>query len=178
MKFWNLNANISDIHFLSADFKLAIGTNKGQILLYKSNNPNVLLDELNFELLEEFDCIADPHNMKRGDIKEEEDRQAANLYKDKSHIVSVRFANPDYQKNVYYYTVESLQYIYLRNYIKQEVTTPKSLIKIYRWSKLSAFKVSPKAFPLTRSKIDNWSPVKVNFLLAFPEKSRWLHYYY
>jgi hypothetical protein len=125
VKFWNLNANISDIHFLSADFKLAIGTNKGQILLYKSNNPNVLLDELNFELLEEFDCIADPHNMKRGDIKEEEDRQAANLYKDKSHIVSVRFSNPDYQKNVYYYTVESLQYIYLRNYIKQEVTTRK-----------------------------------------------------
>ena len=41
VKFWKLNSNISDAHFLAADFKLAIGTNRGQIMLYKSNNPNV-----------------------------------------------------------------------------------------------------------------------------------------
>ena len=92
----------------------------------------MLLDEFNFELIEEFDCISDPHGMENTDIHEEQQRQAADLYKNKSHIVSVRFANHADLKNVYFYTVESLQYIYIRNYTKKQVSfiTKTYLIKI------------------------------------------------
>lgn len=103
--------------FNEADNTLAIATNKGQILTYRVMDSSVTLNNFNFKLMEEFNCVENPH----GDLDQSEEDKLANnkIYGYKSHITSVKFCRGI--KNAYVYTLESLQYVYVRNYITRHV---------------------------------------------------------
>lgn len=77
------------------------------------------LNNFNFKLMEIFNCVENPH----GDLDQSEEDREANekIYGYKSHITSVRFCRGI--KNSYVYTLESLQYVYVRNYISRHVSS-------------------------------------------------------
>lgn len=117
VKFPELYANISDFDYHISDDLLMIATNKGQLLLYKSLDVSAPLEQFNFRLFEKFNAVENPH----GDLDQsEEERQATEaIYSLKSHIVKGRFTRS--MKSCYFYIVESLQYIYVRNFVTKEV---------------------------------------------------------
>lgn len=117
MKFEKLTSNISCLEYLDSEKTLAVGTNKGHIILYKSDDPTQGIDYANFYLKEDFDCLAKPHG--NLDQNDEEAEMSAKIYSYKSHTVQVKFMIS--QKHLYCYIMEGLQYINVRDYDKQEV---------------------------------------------------------
>lgn len=96
---------------------MSIGTNKGHINLYRSEDPTQGLDYINFYLKEDYNCVEKPHG--NLDKTDEDAESTAKLYSLKTHLVSVKFMLS--QKNHYCYIMETLMYIYVRDYEKREV---------------------------------------------------------
>jgi hypothetical protein len=82
---------------------------------------NVSLNNFNFKLMESFNCIENPH----GELDQSKEDKDANkkIYGFKSHITKVRFCRGI--KNSFVYTLESLQYVYIRNYMTRHVSFRK-----------------------------------------------------
>lgn len=122
--FPSLYANISDFDYQDGDNILAIGTTKGEIITYRVADPSALLDDFNFMLIEKYNCTDNPH----GDLDQtQEEREATQMIYNhlKSHIVKVRFSRV--MRGNYFYVLESLQYIYIRNYSLRQVLKEHNL---------------------------------------------------
>lgn len=117
VQFEGLAASVSCLEFSAATKTLAIGTSKGHIHLYRCEDSTQSLDKFNFYLLEDFNCVEKPHG--NIDSNEEDESATLRLYGYKSHIVSLKFVLS--QKSQYCYILESLMYIYVRDYEKKEV---------------------------------------------------------
>ena len=117
VKFEGLSSNIASFEYLESDKMLAICTNKGHINLYRSEDPTQTLDYINFYLHEDYNCVDKPHG--NLDKTEEDAESTTKIYSYKTHMVFVKFMLS--QKNHYCYILESLQYIYVRDYDRKEV---------------------------------------------------------
>lgn len=117
VKFEGLNANISSFEYLESDKILAICTNKGHINLYRCEDSSQGIGAANFYLKEDFNCVEKPHG--NLDKTEDDAESTAKLYSYKTHKVSVKFMLS--QRSQYCYILESLQYIYVRDYERAEV---------------------------------------------------------
>ena len=117
VKFNSIAAYITCLEYQETGKLLAIGTNKGHIHLFRCDDGTQGLDKFNFYLVEDFNCVEKPH----GNLDENEDDESATLkiYGFKSHIVSMKFVLS--QKSQYCYILESLMYIYVRDFEKKEV---------------------------------------------------------
>jgi hypothetical protein len=117
VKFEGLFANISNLDYNEKERLLAIATNKGHVNLYRCEDSTQSLDLFNFQLLEDYDCVAKVH----GDLdsNQEEANATSKLYNFKSHLVQIKFMLS--QRSYYCYTLESLQYVYIRDYERKEV---------------------------------------------------------
>jgi hypothetical protein len=86
-------------------------------MLYRSDDPTQSIDYANFYLKEDFNCVEKPHG--NLDANDEEAESSAKIYSYKNQSVQLKFMLS--QKHLYCYILESLQYINVRDYDRQEV---------------------------------------------------------
>jgi hypothetical protein len=112
-----IKSPITDSDFNPVDKSVGFGLNKGHILLFKAYEPDLYENHFGLEFLEDFNCLENPHG---AGLDSSSDLKAVStkLYSFKPNVVSLRFSKNNL--GVYVYAIESLQYLYVRNYKKRQ----------------------------------------------------------
>lgn len=115
---------MTDTDFNQMDNCIAFGLNKGRILLYRAHDPTITINKFRLELLESFNCMENPHG-ENLDSSPDLKAVSSKLYSFKPNVVSLRFSKNNV--GIYTYVVESLQYVYVRDYRNKQTLKQFSL---------------------------------------------------